>query len=92
MGYRFLRDQKHCNMICVMNNDVMVQQTDMLEKIARDYEQSGFGVLGPHVTLPEDKENLFDFNLKPVAFYISQYKQFSKIVPSCIRNGNWQTG
>ena len=79
VGYRFLRDQKHCNMICVMNNDVMVQQTDMLEKIARDYEQSGFGVLGPHVTLPEDKENLFDFNLKPVAFYISQYKQLSKM-------------
>lgn len=79
VGYHFLREQKHCNMICVMNNDVMVQQEDMLQRIVEDYEEHGFGVLGPHVTLPGDKENVFDFSLKPVSFYISEYKRLSKL-------------
>ena len=79
VGYRFLREQKQCNMICVMNNDVMVQQADMLERLKKEYETSGFAVLGPHVTLPGEKENLFDFLLKPVDFYISEYRRLSKL-------------
>ena len=74
-GYRYLRERRHCDFICVMNNDVMLRQPDMESCVTELYEETGFAVLGPHVTLRGEQENIFDFSLKPVEFYVSEYKR-----------------
>lgn len=68
-GYKYIKDNHKCNMICVMNNDVLLLQEDFIELIISEHNKSGFGVLGPHVTLPENKENVLTFNIENISFY-----------------------
>lgn len=66
IGYRYAKDQLACDFICVMNNDVMMEQEDFAERIFREFERSGFGVLGPHITLKNGQENAMYYKINPV--------------------------
>ena len=78
VGYRFLREKK-CDFICVMNNDVLLLQTDFTNRVVAAYNKHGFGVMGPHVTLPGNCENLFEFEMKPLSFYKSEYRRIYRL-------------
>lgn len=65
IGYAYARNQLSCDFICVMNNDVMMEQSDFAERIFREYEQSSFGVLGPHITLKNGQENAMYYEIAP---------------------------
>lgn len=52
IGYKYLRENGLYDFIIVMNNDVMIEQEDFLEKINSIYHQTQFAVLGPDIYCP----------------------------------------
>lgn len=52
VGYTFLREKGNCDYIIVMNNDVLIEQTDFLRVINDIYEKDKFAVLGPDIYCP----------------------------------------
>lgn len=52
VGYSFLRENKSCDYIIVMNNDVLIEQTNFLDIIDELYIKNKFAVLGPDIYCP----------------------------------------
>lgn len=52
IGFRHLKENYNCKFITVMNNDVLIEQDDFLEKISFVYQQTKFAVLGPDIFCP----------------------------------------
>lgn len=72
IGYNYAKHQLACDFICVMNNDVMIEQSDFAERIFREFEQSSFAVLGPHITLKDGQENAMYYKINPVETLIKE--------------------
>lgn len=72
IGYNYAKHQLACDFICVMNNDVMIEQSDFAERIFREFEQSSFAVLGPHITLKNGQENAMYYKINPVETLIKE--------------------
>ena len=51
LGYAYAKNVLHAEYMCVMNNDVLLLQSDFIERIVQEYEISGCGIIGPHITL-----------------------------------------
>ena len=51
-GYEFLKYHYDMDYIIVMNNDVIIEQTDFLNRIDEIYRQKDFAVLGPDIYCP----------------------------------------
>lgn len=70
MGYAYARERLKADFIVVMNNDVLIQQKDMPEKIFELYESKGFHVLGPDILNPngvhQNPHRVKNLNLKDV--------------------------
>lgn len=49
VGYNFIRDKYKPEFIIVMNNDIIIDQVDFLDKIEVIYKQTEFDVLGPDI-------------------------------------------
>lgn len=52
VGYSFLRENRNCDYIIIMNNDVLIDQTDFLSVIDGLYKKDEFAVLGPDIYCP----------------------------------------
>lgn len=72
IGYNYAKHQLACDFICVMNNDVMIEQSDFAERIFREFEQSSFAVLGPHITLKNGQENAMYYKINPVETLVKE--------------------
>lgn len=72
LGYQYAKNQLACDFICVMNNDVMIEQKDFAERIYREFAKSGFAVLGPHITLKGGHENAMYYEIAPVETLIKE--------------------
>lgn len=57
IGYLYLKANYNCDFIVIMNNDVLIEQTDFLEKIQTVYEETKFAVLGPDIYSPKLKDS-----------------------------------
>ena len=60
-GYRIAKEQGY-RFIALINNDTLVLSEHICRIIWKDYEQYGFGVLGPHI---ENPDGLGGFNTNP---------------------------
>ena len=60
-GYKSAKEQGY-HFIALINNDTLVLSEHICEIIWKDYEQYGFGVLGPHI---ENPDGLGGFNTNP---------------------------
>lgn len=79
VGYRYAKETLGCQWICVMNNDVFIEQPDFWDRVQEEFRESQFGVLGPHVMLPGEKENHPSFELKSIEFYRQEYERINKL-------------
>lgn len=52
VGFRFLKNEKKCDFIVMLNNDTYLIQDDFYKVILDEYEQSHFAVLGPEIHCP----------------------------------------
>ncbi len=52
VGFRFLKYEKKCDFIVVMNNDTYLIQDDFFKVIQEEYAHSHFAVLGPEIHCP----------------------------------------
>lgn len=66
LGYCYAKAQLGCDFVCVMNNDVMILQEDFASNLISIYEKEPYAVLGPHITLLNDKENAMYYQLSSV--------------------------
>ena len=55
LGYLYLKANCSCDFIIIMNNDVIIEQTDFLDKIQSLYKDTCFAVLGPDIYSPKLK-------------------------------------
>ena len=56
-GYRYLKENYQPEYMIVMNNDVLIEQDDFLDKIDEIYKQTKFAVLGPDIYCPAAKKH-----------------------------------
>ena len=49
LGVRYVADELDADFVCVLNNDVEIQQHDFIEGIERIYEEHPFDLLGPDI-------------------------------------------
>ena len=66
-GYQYAREQNPNQLICVMNNDVVVIDTDFVQKIVRLYKNNLFSILGPDIIVPGKNtlhQNPFRYHLQ----------------------------
>lgn len=70
IGYAYARERLKADFIVVMNNDVLIQQKDMPEKIFEIYESKRFHVLGPDILnqngVHQNPHRVKNLNLKDV--------------------------
>ncbi len=65
VGYVYAKNQLSCDFICVMNNDVMIEQEDFMQRVVAEYLNSQFAVAGPHITLKGNMENAMYYKMAP---------------------------
>lgn len=56
-GYFYLKENYRPEYMIVMNNDVLIEQDDFLDKIDEIYKQTKFAVLGPDIYCPAKKKH-----------------------------------
>lgn len=74
-GYAVARNHFKSDFICVMNNDVLLLQDDFFDRIVKEYEASGCGVIGPHISLKDGSANFMYLELGDRANYEEQLKR-----------------
>ena len=52
VGFRFLKNEKKCDFIVMLNNDTYLIQDDFCKVVQEEYERSHFAVLGPEIHCP----------------------------------------
>lgn len=58
VGYRYAKNQLNADFIILCNNDIIVNDKNIIQKILEDYKKYSFGVLGPHITnLNKEEKN-----------------------------------
>lgn len=57
IGYLYLKANYDCDFIIVLNNDVLIEQQDFLEKMQDIYKEKGFAVLGPDIYSPKLRDS-----------------------------------
>lgn len=66
-GYDFLIDHYDIDFVIVMNNDVIIEQPNFLQKIAEKYEKTPFSVLGPDIYSTSRKVHQNPFNVSVIS-------------------------
>lgn len=57
VGFRFLKYEKQCDFIAMVNNDTYLIQDDFCKVIEGEYRNSGFAVLGPEIHSPAGNDS-----------------------------------
>lgn len=73
-GYKIAKEEFSSDFVCILNNDVILQQNDFVEKIFAEYENSLCAVIGPHITLKNGASNYMTFCLAEKSEYERQLK------------------
>lgn len=68
IGYTFLKKNFNCDFISVINNDVIIDDSQFLNKIFEIYNSKHFAVLGPNINNPKTKTHQ-----NPAYWYNSDY-------------------
>ncbi len=55
LGFKYAKENFDCRYIILSNNDIVLFEDNMLQKIDREYEKSGFAVLGPMILTKDGK-------------------------------------
>lgn len=64
IGFRFAKKQLKADMIILINNDIIINQKDFLEKVEEAYDRYGFFVCGPDIVTPKEvHQNPFRLNV-----------------------------
>lgn len=66
-GYDFLIQHYDLDFVIVMNNDVIIEQSDFLQKIAEKYQDTPFSVLGPDTYSTSRKVHQNPFSLSVIS-------------------------
>ena len=56
VGFLFAKKELHADFIVLMNNDAVIESSNFLELVTRDYETENFAVLGPSIRTPSGKQ------------------------------------
>lgn len=74
-GYKTLKEKYKVDYICILNNDVLILDSDMKQKLSNAYCLYGFGILGPRIILADGSENIFNKKLPPIEYYENLLEQ-----------------
>ncbi len=69
LGFQYAKNILNADFIITINNDTYITQTDFLEQIAQEYENSKFAVLGPKIILKNNKINNIYSKLQSLEHY-----------------------
>lgn len=84
IGVKYAKQKYNSMFYVVLNNDVIIEQTDFLDKIVKDYKKYKFDMLGPKIYSPTNESiNPFPI-LNNVNDEISKTKTLIKIYRSVI--------
>lgn len=87
IGFNYLKQNYNIDFMIVMNNDVIIEQDEFLNKIKEIYNKKRFAVLGPSIYAPQI--GLYQ-NPGPLNIATEQQtKNFIKTYKKYIRNDNW---
>lgn len=79
IGYQYAKKWFASDFICVMNNDVFIQDNSFVEELISEYEQCGYGVIGPHITLPNGRLNYMYLKLMKKEEYEKEWRKAKKM-------------
>lgn len=79
IGYQYAKKWFASDFICVMNNDVLIQDDNFVEEIISEYEQCGYGVIGPHITLPNGRLNYMYLKIMKKEEYEKEWRKAKKM-------------
>lgn len=65
-GYKFAKNHFDPDFIIVMNNDILISDPSFLEKIASEYAEKPFAVLGPDIFVPLQDRHQNPARLQPM--------------------------
>lgn len=74
LGYKFLKNNFDCDFIIIMNNDVLIKQTDFFDSVENLYDKEKFAVLGPDIYCPKSGVHQNPFRLNGIS-----KKEFNKM-------------
>lgn len=74
-GYKILKEKYNVDYICILNNDVLILDSDMKQKLFNVYRLYGFGILGPRIIHADGSENIFNKKLPPIEYYENLLEQ-----------------
>ena len=74
-GYKTLKEKYNVDYICILNNDVLIRDCDMKQKLSNAYLLYGFGILGPRIILADGSENIFIKKFQPIEYYENLLEQ-----------------
>ena len=57
LGFVYAKEKEHCDFICLINNDTLVNQPDFISRVYDDYEKNHFAALGPKIILKDGSVN-----------------------------------
>lgn len=77
-GYVWLKNNYTFDYLCVLNNDILIEQDDFLERIINKYDDYQFSVLGPDIVLKDNGHHQNPIFFNGLSF--SELKKFRDIM------------
>lgn len=74
LGYEYLKSNYTCDFICCINNDTLLIEDDLEDKIADIYDKEQFGILAPKVILKDNSIQSFNPVLHDIEYYQRELK------------------
>lgn len=68
-GFRYAKEKLKCQYICVLNNDVFIEQTDFCSVCDNIYTKNHFAVIGPQIELANGKIQPVRKKLESVSYF-----------------------
>ncbi|KLU72377.1 MAG: hypothetical protein RHS_2004 [Robinsoniella sp. RHS] len=74
LGYHYAREKLNSDFIIVINNDIILEQKDFLDKLVEIFEDYHYYIMGPDIVTPEKvhqnplRENLYSKKSSYVGF------------------------
>lgn len=86
IGFDYLKNNYHCKYMIVMNNDILLQDSLMLDKISKIDKSVGFDVLGPDIysLVENNHQNPLrkkEYTVKQVANLLAYHKRIEELYP-----------
>lgn len=66
VGYKFAKEKYNPEYMIIMNNDVLIKDSEFLKKIKKIYSETGFHILGPDILSVKTNAHQSPMYLKPL--------------------------